>query len=45
MEIVEAATPATLGRETYASFLLLAIAIFIIAGYLGLAMLLVGAVR
>lgn len=35
----------TLGRETYASFLLLAIAIFTLAGYLGLALLFVGAVR
>lgn len=34
-----------LGRETYASFLLLAIAIFTLAGYLGLALLFVGAVR
>ena len=35
----------TLGKETYASFLLLAIAIFTLAGYLGLALLFVGAVR
>jgi hypothetical protein len=34
-----------LGRETYATFLLIAIAGFIIAGYLGLALFFVGAVR
>ena len=36
---------AGLGRETYATFLLLAIAGFIIAGYVGLALFFVGAVR
>lgn len=35
----------TLGQETYASFLLLAIAVFTLAGYLGLALLFLGAVR
>jgi hypothetical protein len=35
----------TLGRETYATFLLLAVAGFIIAGYLGLALFFVGALR
>ena len=34
-----------LGRETYATFLLLAVAGFIIAGYLGLALFFVGALR
>ena len=34
-----------LGRETYATFLLLAIAGFIIAGYVGLALFFVGALR
>lgn len=34
-----------LGRETYATFLLIAIAGFIIAGYLGLALFFIGAVR
>ena len=36
---------AGLGRETYATFLLLAIAGFIIAGYVGLALFFVGAFR
>jgi hypothetical protein len=36
---------AGLGRETYASFLLLAVAGFIIAGYLGLALFFIGALR
>jgi hypothetical protein len=36
---------AGLGRETYATFLLIAIAGFIIAGYLGLALFFIGAVR
>ena len=36
---------AGLGRETYATFLLLAVAGFIIAGYVGLALFFVGAVR
>ncbi len=35
----------TLGRETYATFLLLAVAGFIIAGYVGLALFFVGALR
>ena len=35
----------SLGRETYATFLLLAVAGFIIAGYVGLALFFVGAVR
>ena len=34
-----------LGRETYATFLLLAVAGFIIAGYVGLALFFVGALR
>jgi len=34
-----------LGRETYASFLLLAIATFTLAGYLGLALFFLGALR
>lgn len=34
-----------LGKETYASFLLLAITAFTLAGYVGLALLLVGVVR
>ena len=34
---------AGLGRETYATFLLLAVAGFIIAGYVGLALFFVGA--
>ena len=34
-----------LGRETYATFLLIAVAGFIIAGYLGLALFFFGAVR
>ena len=36
---------AGLGKETYASFLLLAIAGFTLAGYLGLALFFVGALR
>jgi hypothetical protein len=36
---------ASLGRETYATFLLLAVAGFIIAGYVGLALFFVGALR
>jgi hypothetical protein len=36
---------AGLGRETYATFLLLAVAGFIIAGYVGLALFFVGALR
>ena len=36
---------AGLGREAYATFLLLAVAGFIIAGYLGLALFFVGALR
>jgi len=35
----------TLGRETYATFLLLAAAGYIIAGYVGLALFFVGALR
>ena len=34
-----------LGREIYATFLLLAVAGFIIAGYVGLALFFVGALR
>jgi hypothetical protein len=34
-----------LGRETYATFLLLAVAGFIIAGYVGLALFFVGVLR
>ena len=34
-----------LGRETYASFLLLAVATFTLAGYLGLALFFLGALR
>lgn len=34
-----------LGRETYATFLLLAIAGFTLAGYLGLALFFVGVIR
>lgn len=34
-----------LGRETYATFLLLAVAGFIIAGYVGLALFFLGALR
>jgi hypothetical protein len=37
--------PAGLGRETYASFLLLAVTGFTLAGYVLIALLLVGAVR
>jgi hypothetical protein len=36
---------AGLARETYATFLLLAVAGFIIAGYVGLALFFVGALR
>jgi hypothetical protein len=36
---------AGLGRETYATFLLLAITGFTLAGYVGLALLFVGVVR
>lgn len=37
--------PAGLGRETYASFLLLAITGFTLAGYLGLALFFAGALK
>jgi hypothetical protein len=39
------AAGADLGRETYATFLLLAVAGFIIAGYVGLALFFIGAIR
>lgn len=39
------AAPVGLGRETYASFLLLAVAIFTLAGYVGLALFFVGVLR
>jgi hypothetical protein len=56
MEMVERPAPALafdvpevpgrgLGRETYATFLLLAIAGFTLAGYVGLALFFVGVVR
>ena len=42
---MQEAPGAGLGRETYATFLLLAIAGFTLAGYVGLALLFVGVVR
>ena len=43
-DVPEAPSPG-LGRETYATFLLLAIAGFTLAGYVGLALFFVGVVR
>ncbi|HYR61785.1 MAG TPA: hypothetical protein VET24_04020 [Actinomycetota bacterium] len=45
MKDVQRLHAANLGRETYATFLLLAIAGFTLAGYVGLALLFVGALR